>query len=258
LKLLDRWTFTEGDLVVEMVYPIMCILPSNRPLRFVKDALVILTDNLMKEFLAEEGSFYIKEEDLVDVRPCTLVDDRIVSDTSPNPALIVVKIYHEDSTISYQNLNEIGITFGFTYSSRVLFLHETNLRNYSIWGIDPTLEENNDYENHSNYPNANPDASPNPKSNPFPCDDAYKNRVDKKDVHEKENMKDSIKNGKPNADPNPNGNCFDTSIALTTRDLSISSKLERGECHTNLYIKHIPEADGIQIGYGLYTSALIG
>jgi hypothetical protein len=157
-----------------MAYPIMCILPVNRALHFENDILVSLSDTLMENFLKEEGSNYITDSLL------------FAKDKTG------IKLCHQNSSISHQSLNDIGTTFGFTYASRLLFLHESNLRNYSLWGLDPTLEENND-----------------------------------------------------------------ASIVLTANKFGIADKLARGECHSNLYIKHIPDIGDTKIGYGLFTDVSI-
>jgi hypothetical protein len=168
----------------------MCILPMNRALHFQNDVLVVLNDALMENFLQEEGSDYITDDDI-------LIAKTIVENTAENLSNVTkyktgIKLYHQDSSISYQSLSDVGTAFGFTYTSRLFFLHERNLRNYALWGLDPTLEENND-----------------------------------------------------------------ASVVLKANKFGIADKLARGECHTDLYIKHIPDVGDIKIGYGLFTDALI-
>ena len=96
-----------------MTYPIKCIMPRNRKLCFKDSTLT----TYQTEDICNEDEFG--------------EDDWIVENES-----VLVEVIDRISNVHKLSAIEIGVFFGFTYVPRIIFLHESDLRNYRMWSLN--------------------------------------------------------------------------------------------------------------------------
>ena len=63
-------------------------------------------------------------------------DAKDVQKNCINSQTLQIRVYDEESVEHNLGLVDIGILFSFTYITRIICLHESDLRNYSSWGVD--------------------------------------------------------------------------------------------------------------------------
>jgi hypothetical protein len=176
-----------------MTYPILCVMPSNRKLYF-KDSILTA----------------YQRKDIYDQDECA-EDDWIVENES-----FQVEVIDKDSNVHNFSAIEIGDFFGFTYVPRVIFLHESDLRNYRLWSLKSVC---------INYIDGEIGAS----------DDNHSIEDDGNVSGQKVGI-----------------GLLNQSRILDTH-AQISSMLEKGGTLDNVIVRYIPDIGDCVIGYGLFV-----
>lgn len=117
-----------------MVYPISCILPHGRTLYFDENLLKVYSEKpknqlyLLANNCNDENSISFSEvEDTI---------ERADKEELSSAVDHVYEVYDKDSHLHMLSLSDIGDFFHFTYVSHLVFLHESDLRNYHSWSLD--------------------------------------------------------------------------------------------------------------------------
>lgn len=174
-----------------MTYPIKCIMPRNRKLCFKDSTLT----TYQTEDICNEDEFG--------------EDDWVVENDG-----VQVEVVDEISDVHKLSAVDIGVFFGFTYVPRIIFLHESDLRNYRMWSLNSVcinFVDDGPSVNDVNY-----------------CGGVDVNVL----VH-------NLVMGLP--------------INPQMFDAEISSMLEKGGILDNLFLRYIPDAGDCAIGYGLFV-----
>ena len=134
-----------------MVYPIVCIIPDNRSYFFQNCVLCAISDIKLHQHNCiscneDESSSSCHDivsyggdsfsRDPLDTVGAVSDIDREVEPVYLNSQEVRIRVYDEELGAHYLGLDDIGILFGFTYISRLICLHESDLRNYQNWGLD--------------------------------------------------------------------------------------------------------------------------
>lgn len=174
-----------------MSYPIKCIMPRNRKLCF--------KDSTLTTYRTED----ICSEDEFDE------DDWIVENEG-----VQVEVIDQISNVYKLSAIEIGVFFGFTYVPRIIFLHESDLRNYRMWSLNSV------------------------------CINFVDDGTSVKDVNDCTEVDVNVSVHKLVMGLPINPQIFDAEI---------SSMLEKGGILDNLFVRYIPDIGDCAIGYGLFV-----
>ena len=174
-----------------MTYPIKCIIPSNRQLFFKDSALTIYE---RKEVLDKDE---LAEGDCI----------------SENKGM-QVEVIDQNSYVHKLSAIEIGDFFGFTYVTRIVFLHESDLRNYSMWSLNSV------------------------------CINVIDEEASADDLMDCAGADGKVSSHKLEMD------LLTHSQILVAQ---IRSMLEDGGILDNLFVRYIPDIDDCVIGYGLFV-----
>ena len=200
-----------------MVYPIVCIMPSNRSFLFQGGALVVISDgspSLECCNLSSSGGHNIDHNSQLSARIDSVSADIVHEDGGDRDAKddeVRIAVHGEDSSISCFGYEEIGCIFGFTYIPRLIFLHESDLRNYDVWGLDCSSLHNDE----------------DPDTDNIILDESCLDSSEGQDI--------SIVEATP----------------------ALINQLVKGGIHPHLYIRKIPDIGDIKVGNGLFTSESI-
>jgi SET domain len=117
-----------------MVYPISCILPHGRTLYFDESVLKIYNEKpkILSARYADHSN--------VATFKCScevneVTNQEIVEGLGILPHL-TIDVYDRESCLHTLSLCDIGDFFHFTYVTHLVFIHESDLRNYHSWSLD--------------------------------------------------------------------------------------------------------------------------
>lgn len=133
-----------------MVYPISCILPHGRTLYFDGNYLKIYPEKL-----GNFGALFANHSHDAALRNFSEAKEVTDQDTVGGQRIIphlILEVYDREACLHMLSLSDIGDFFHFTYVTHLVFLHESDLRNYHTWSLDSICfpPENCDlYDNHN-------------------------------------------------------------------------------------------------------------
>jgi SET domain len=117
-----------------MIYPILCVLPHGRTLYFDKSVLKIYTKKPeILSALCANPSNVATLKSYCEVKEVTIQET--IGELGIFPHL-TFEVYDRESCLHMLSLCDIGDFFNFTYVTHLVFLHESDLRNYHIWSLD--------------------------------------------------------------------------------------------------------------------------
>lgn len=116
-----------------MVYPISCILPHGRTLYFDESVLKVYSETTENRSDHYANSNHAALKSFSEVKEVT--EQEIVGDLKIIPQL-TLEVYDRGSCLHLLSLSDIGDFFHFTYVTHLVFLHESDLRNYHTWNLD--------------------------------------------------------------------------------------------------------------------------
>ena len=149
-------------------------MPANRAFFFKNHALIAISDaavvscdpeshccmptsshklEIMNHDDSHQAAVSTLKDDPTDCKERNLGSDNLGSEH------VRINVRDKDFTTRYLTLDEIGTLFGFTYLSRLIFLHESDLRNYGSWGVDLHSNTQGNDDNYSSSSSCGADSS---------------------------------------------------------------------------------------------------